>query len=110
MIPMDKRIRGFNPEEKKRQGRLKAALLRAKNYFSKPGMFSKVLVLFCIIYCVRICEWAMWQFEMSNSEASTLLTAGLALFGGELLLLCLKRIFAKKDDKEASEACNKLAD
>lgn len=55
----------------------------------------------------------MWQFEMSNSEASTLLTAGLALFGGELLLLCLKRIFAKNDNKEAMDMCNdtnKMAD
>lgn len=63
-------------------------------------MFSRMLVLFCIGYCVRICEWAMWQFEQSNSEASTLLSAGLALFGGKLLMLVIKRVFTKRDKSE----------
>ena len=68
-------------------------------YFSKPGMFSRVLVVFCIGYCVRITEWGMDQFEVSNTEASTLITAALTLFGGELLLLCLKRVFGNNDFK-----------
>lgn len=110
VIPMDKRVRGFKPVENKKQGRLCAALLRVKNYFCKPGMFSRVLVVFCILYVLRVTEWAMRQFEMSNMEATTLLTVTVGFFGTELALLCLKRVFAKKDNKEASEACNKLAD
>lgn len=62
--------------------------------------FSRVLVIGCLAYCIRICEWAMKQFEQSNTEASTLLSAALALFGGELLLLCIKRVFAKKDAQQ----------
>lgn len=81
-----------------------SVLRRLKNYFAKPGMFSRVLVIGCLAYCVRICEWAMRQFELLNSEASTLLSASLALFGGELLLLCLKRVFAKKDNQTAAES------
>ena len=72
---------------------------KIKNFFTKSGMFSRLLVLFCIGYCVRITEWGMDQFEMSNTEASTLITAALALFGGELLLLCLKRVFSNVDFK-----------
>ena len=70
-----------------------------KKSAAKSGMFSRILVLFCIGYCVRITEWGMTQFEMSNTEASTLITAALALFGGELLLLCLKRVFSNVDFK-----------
>ena len=74
------------------------------NYVNKSGMFSKVIVIFCILYCVRIIEWGMYQFEMSNTEASTLITAGLTLFGGELLLLCIKRVFSKNDNTKLSQS------
>lgn len=87
--------------------RLKPSIFkRLSNYFSKSGMFSRALVLFCIFYCVRLCEWSMDQFEQSNMEASTLLTAALTLFGGELLLLCLKRVFAKKDQQSGAKQKN----
>lgn len=74
-----------------------------KKFLSKPGLFSRLIVIFCIAYCVRIVEWGMSQFEISNTEAATLITAGLTLFGGELLLLCLKRIFSKVDNKKISD-------
>ena len=64
----------------------------------KPGLFSKIIVIFCLGYSVRIVEWGMRQFEQSNTEAATLLTVSLALFGGELLFLCLKRVFAKPNN------------
>lgn len=75
---------------------------KIKRFLKKPGMFSKFMVIFCIAYCVRITEWGIHQFEISNTEAVTLITAGLALFGGELLLLCIKRTFAKADNKKIS--------
>lgn len=75
---------------------------KIKNTLSTPGTFSKLVVLFCLGYSVRIIEWAMWQFEQSNMEAATLLTVSLGLFGGELLFLCLKRIFTKSDEKSNS--------
>ena len=52
----------------------------------------------------------MNQFETSNTEAATVITSSLALFGGELLLLCLKRIFAKSDNKTISEVEEELND
>ena len=73
-----------------------------KKYCAKAGLFSRVIVIFCLAYSVRIIEWAMQEFERSNTEAGTLLTVSLALFGGELVLLCMKRIFAKNDGKKIS--------
>ena len=75
---------------------------RIRKLASSPGAFSKVLVVFCLAYSVRVIEWAMDQFEQSNTEASTLLTVAIGLFGGELLFLCIKRVFAKVDKKESS--------
>lgn len=83
---------------------------KIKKFLAKPGLFSKVIVIFCIVYCVRIVEWGMIQFEISNTEAATLITAGLALFGGELLLLCIKRTFAKADNKKIAEVEEDLND
>lgn len=79
-----------------------------KKFLSKPGMFSRILVIFCIAYCVRIVEWGIDQFEISNTEAATLITSGLALFGGELLLLCIKRTFAKNDNKKIAEVDDEI--
>ena len=79
-----------------------------KSYFTQPGMFSRLLVIFCIAYCVRITEWGMDQFEQSNTEAGTLITASLTLFGGELLLLLLKRVFGNIDFKFGRNKTNKV--
>jgi len=73
---------------------------KIKAWMSKPGMFSRVLVVFCLAYSIRIIEWAVCQFENTGSEPETILTVAVGLFGGELLLLCLKRIFAKHDNKD----------
>lgn len=82
--------------------RIKKFCNRVQKLASSPGSFSKVLVVFCLAYSVRVIEWAMDQFEQSNTEASTLLTVAIGLFGGELLFLCIKRVFAKVDKKESS--------
>lgn len=82
---------------------MKNFLSKLKAYLTKPGMFSRILVIFCIAYCVRIIEWGMDQFERSNSEAGTLITVAVGLFGTELGLLCLKRVFAKNEKKTIRE-------
>lgn len=82
--------------------RVKKFFRRIRKLASSPGAFSKILVVFCLGYSVRVIEWAMNQFEQSNTEASTLLTVAIGLFGGELLFLCIKRVFAKVDKKESS--------
>lgn len=70
---------------------------------NKSGMFSKVIVIFCLTYSVRIIEWGIRMFEQTQTEASTLLTVSLSLFGGELLFLCLKRVFAKSSGDSTNE-------
>lgn len=87
---------------------MKGFLKKIKKFVSKPGMFSRILVIFCIAYCVRIVEWGIVQFEISNTEAATLITSGLALFGGELLLLCIKRTFAKSDNKKIADVDDEI--
>lgn len=66
----------------------------------QKGIFSKIIVVFCVLEMALIQFWAM-RIASHNSFLTTgLLTANHAVFGGELLLLCLKRIFADKGNKE----------
>ena len=62
----------------------------------QKGRFSKAIVIFCVIEMAVMQVWAM-RIASHNSFLTTgLLTANHAVFGGELLLLCLKRILADK--------------
>ena len=64
----------------------------------KKGLFSKITVAFCIAEMAVMQIWAM-RIASHNAFLTTgLLTANHGVFGGELLLLCLKRIFAKSDE------------
>ena len=66
----------------------------------KKGRFSKIIVVFCVLEMALIQFWAM-RIASHNSFLTTgLLTANHAVFGGELLLLCLKRIFADKKENK----------
>ena len=67
------------------------------------GAFSKLIVVFCVAEMAAMQFWAM-RIASHNAFLTTgLLTANHGVFGGELLLLCLKRIFAKTDEKEKSK-------
>jgi len=77
----------------------------------KKGLFSRLIVVFCVLEMTFMQLWA-FRIASHNSLLTTgLLTANHAVFGGELLLLCLKRIFADKDkknkkvDKEQENDC-----
>ncbi len=66
----------------------------------QKGRFSKAIVVFCVVEMAFMQLWAM-RIASHNSFLTTgLLTANHAVFGGELLLLCLKRIFADKKKGE----------
>ena len=66
----------------------------------KKVRFSKIIVVFCVLEMALIQFWAM-RIASHNSFLTTgLLTANHAVFGGELLLLCLKRIFADKKENK----------
>ena len=66
----------------------------------KKGHFSKVVVVFCIVEMVVIQVWSMRIASHNSFLVTGLVTANHAVFGGELLLLCLKRIFANHTKKE----------
>lgn len=66
----------------------------------KKGHFSKFVVVFCIVEMVAIQVWSMRIASHNSFLVTGLVTANHAVFGGELLLLCLKRIFANHTKKE----------
>lgn len=77
-----------------------------KRFKLSKGMFSKIVVVFCIIEMAFMQFWAM-RIASHNAFLTTgLLTANHGVFGGELLLLCLKRIFARSDKKGEDENGN----
>ena len=67
----------------------------------KKGMFSKIIVIFCVLEMAFLQIWAMKIASHNSFLTTPLLTANHAVFGGELLLLCLKRLLT--DDKIAKE-------
>lgn len=80
------------------------------NFFDKAGLFSRAIVTFCIAYSVRVIEWSMDMYEQHPGlEPTTIITATTALFGGELLFLVLKRIFADKDKKNNTKKSSKVS-
>ena len=72
------------------------------------GKMARRLVFFCISVltatavwaCVLITAAAMYGWEINLDAVLTFIGAA---FGGELLLLLLKRVFAKPTSKEGSE-------
>ena len=73
----------------------------------KKGEMSRTIVIFCVNVLTITLAWAIimktlaavfgWMVELSD-----VLTFATAAFGGELLLLAFKRIFAKDDAREAN--------
>ena len=69
----------------------------------KKGLFSKFMVIFCVAYCAFIGAWAMRILSHTGNNASSIITVIFSLFGGELLLLCLKRILTDSDKKKKND-------
>lgn len=72
----------------------------------KKGRMARKLVCFCISVLTLTLMWAMalktvalFNAQMTV-DVSDVLTFTAAAFGGELLLLAFKRIFAKPNEKE----------
>ncbi len=66
----------------------------------KKHSFSKYVVAFCI---AEITFMQLWSMRIASHNAllvTGLLTANHTVFGGELLLLCLKRILAKDSQND----------
>lgn len=74
---------------------------RKKTHKKVKGRFSRVLVIFCIFEMALVQVWGMWIADKDLYSTAELVSANHMVFGGELLMLCLKRLFAKerKEDK-----------
>ena len=76
--------------------------LSYKRRWSK-GQMSKTIVLYCIRVITLIAVWAVAVktyavFKWGATDISDVLIFAATAFGGELLLLAFKRVFAKKNE------------
>ena len=76
--------------------------LSYKRRWSK-GQMSKTIVLYCIRAIALIAVWAVAVktyavFKWGATDISDVLIFAATAFGGELLLLAFKRVFAKKNE------------
>ena len=65
---------------------------------SIPHLFSKVTVIYCVLFASGASVWALRILSRTGHDPAALLGIILGFFGGELLLLCLKTIL--KNNKE----------
>ena len=84
--------------------KIEVLCMRNKRKWSK-GEMSRTIVMYCIRVMTYILIWACILKTISvifnmNVDLSDVLTFAGAAFGGELLLLAFKRIFAKKNDND----------
>lgn len=71
-------------------------LVRLRTWLSGiPHLFAKLMVLHCVACGTAASFYALRILSRTGHDASTLLTVILGFFGGELLLLCLKKILAE---------------
>ena len=67
----------------------------------KKGQMARRLVYYCIVVLTLTGIWAAVLKTIDHSiDTSDVLTFVGAAFGGELLLLAFKRVFAKPSDQE----------
>ena len=69
----------------------------------KKGLFSKIIVAFCVLEMAFIQFWAMKMAGESSFLTTELIVANHAVFGGELLLLCLKKLLTNEKTDESNE-------
>lgn len=83
--------------------------LNYKRKWAKSEM-ARTLVIYCVRALTLVSIWAVAVktyavLKWGATDISDVLIFVATAFGGELLLLAFKRIFAKKDENNDSEAC-----
>ena len=66
----------------------------------KRHLYSKFIVAFCLFEMAFMQIWAMRIASHNSFLTTALITTNHAVFGGELLLLCLKRLFDDKNNNQ----------
>jgi len=69
----------------------------------QKGLFSKCIVVFCVIEMMLMQAWGMWIADSDTYSTDSLIVANHAVFGGELLMLCLKRLLTKDDPNKNTQ-------
>jgi hypothetical protein len=72
----------------------------------KKGRFSKIVVIFCIVEITFVQLWSMRIASHNSFSTADILLANHSVFGGELLLLCLKRILTDPNKCSTKNTCN----
>ena len=83
--------------------------LSYKKKWRKSEM-ARTLVIYCVRAITLVSIWAIGVktyavFKWGATDISDVLIFAATAFGGELLLLAFKRIFAKKDESNNSNVC-----
>lgn len=77
--------------------REKCLLRRLRDWVQNiPHLFSKLVVAWCIVCGTAASAYALRILSRTGHDPAALLGVILAFFGGELLILCMKRIFGEK--------------
>ena len=81
--------------------------LNYKRKWAKSEM-ARTLVIYCVRVITLVSIWAIGVktyavFKWGATDISDVLIFAATAFGGELLLLAFKRIFAKKNDSPTQE-------
>ena len=86
--------------------------MKKLNYRRKwsKGEMARTLVIYCVRALTLVSIWAISVktyavLKWGATDISDVLVFVATAFGGELLLLAFKRIFAKKDENTNSDAC-----
>lgn len=60
-----------------------------------PHLFGKVMVIWCVACGTAASAYALRILSRTGHDPAALLGVILAFFGGELLIMCLKKILAE---------------
>ena len=68
-----------------------------------PHLFSKLIVLWCILFGSAACAYSLRILSRTGHDPAALLGVILAFVGGELLMLCLRKVLSEKPKTEKEE-------
>ena len=63
-----------------------------------PHLFSKLVVLWCILFGSAACAYALRILSRTGHDPTALLGVILAFVGGELMMLCLRTVLHEKTE------------
>jgi len=61
-----------------------------------PHLFGKVVVIWCVACGTAASAWALRILSRTGHDPAGLLGVILAFFGGELMIMCLRKALAEK--------------